>query len=120
VKNEAYGAMYNKYNVMLYTDENLNLDEAIAIAKIEVEHRPTPQSYDLLAWSYFNNGNIDDALKIVNNHIIGHTFEPMALYHSAEIYKAAGEDEKANAIKKDLAESSYELGPLVAKKIEKL
>ncbi len=120
VKNEAYGAMYNKYNVMLYTDENQNLEEAIAIAKIEVDHRPTSASYDLLAWSYFSSGNILEALKIVENHIVGHTFEPMALYHSAEIYKAAGMVDKANALKKEIAESSYELGPIIAEKISKI
>ena len=120
VKNESYGAMYNKYNVLLYTGENENLDEAIEIAKIEIDHRPTALSYDLLAWSYFKKGNIDAALKITNLHVIGHTFEPMALYHSAEIYKAAGMVEKANSIKKELEESSYELGPLVAEKVEKL
>ncbi len=120
VQHEAYGAMYNKYNVLLYTDENQNLKEAIEIAKVEVEHRPTPQSYDLLAWAYFNNGNIWEALKVVDRHVVNHTVEPMALYHSAEIYKAAGEYQKANVLKKDLVESSYELGPLVAEKVEKL
>ncbi len=120
LQNESYGAMYNKYNVMLYTDENQNLEEAIAIAKIEVEHRPTPQSYDLLAWSYFNNDNIKEALNVVDKHVVGHTFEPMALYHSAEIYKAAGMFEKANALKKEIAESSYELGPIIAEKVEKI
>jgi tetratricopeptide (TPR) repeat protein len=120
VKNESYGAMYNKYDVLLYTDENQNLDEAIAIAKIEVEHRPTPQSYDLLAWSYFRSGNISEALKVVDNHVVGHTFEPMALYHSAEIYKAAGKVDKANALKKEIAESSYELGPIIAEKVSKI
>lgn len=120
VKNEAYGAMYNKYNVLLYTDENQNLDEAIAIAKIEVEHRPTPQSYDLLAWAYHKNGNTQKAVEIVNKHIVGHTFEPMALYRSAEIYKAAGMGEKANELKKEIAESSYELGPIIAEKVSKI
>ena len=120
VADTLYGDMYNKYNVFLYTDENKKIDEAIAIAKIEVEHRPTPQSYVLLAWAYYSNGNIDDALNIVNQHIIGHTYEPSALYHSAEIYKAAGETEKASALKKELLESAYELGPLVAEKVNQL
>lgn len=120
VQNESYGAMYNKYNVLLYTAENENLEEAIAIAKVEVDHRPTPQSYDLLAWSYYKNGNVKEALKITEAHVVGHTFEPMALYHSAEIYKAAGMAEEANAIKKDIVESSYELGPIVAEKVSKI
>ena len=120
VKNEMYGAMYNKYNVLLYTDENENLDEAIALAKEEVEHRPTPESYDLLAWSYFNKGKITEALDIVDKYVVGKTFEPMALFHSAEIYKAAGMINKANDLKKEIADSSYELGPIVAEKVSKI
>lgn len=120
VKNEAYGAMYNKYNVLLNTDENVNLDEAISIAKEEVAQRPTPQSYELLAWSYYKNGNVKKAIQIIEMHVIGHTFEPMAIYHSAMIYKGAGQIEKAEALKKELFESSYELGPIVAEKVNKI
>lgn len=120
VKNESYGAMYNAYNVLLYTDENENLEEAIAIAKEEVNNRPTPHSYELLAWSYYKLGNVQEAVNIVDAHVVGHTFEPMALYHSAEIYKAAGMVEKANELKKDIIESSYELGPIVAEKVSKI
>ena len=120
VADTLYGDMYNKYNVFLYTGENRKIEEALALAKIEVEHRPTPQSYELLAWAYHTNGNIDEALRIVEQHIIGHTFEPKALYHSAEIYKAAGKTKEANELKKELMESSYELGPLVAKKVNQI
>ena len=120
VQNVAYGDMYNKYNVLLYAEENLRLDEAIAIAKIEVEHRPTPQSYELLAWAYYNKGLVSQALAIVDTYIVGHTYEPKALYHSAEIYQAAGKTEKAKALKKELVESSYELGPLIAERVNNL
>ena len=120
VKNESYGAMYNKYNVMLYTEENENLIEALAISKEEVEHRPTSQSYNLLAWSYFKNGDLNDAVRITQNHVVGHTAEPMALYHSAEIYKAAGMTKEANEIKKEISQSSYELGPIVAEKVSRI
>ncbi|MEZ4792480.1 MAG: cell surface protein [Gelidibacter sp.] len=121
VKNPMYGDMYNMYNVILYNHENENLDEAIAIAKIEVANRPTPISYDLLAWSYFNNGNLDEALKIVKTHIIGHTSHPLTLLHCAEILKAAGDLEKSNEIKKELEENNlYELGPVVAEEVGRL
>ncbi|TDU39637.1 tetratricopeptide repeat protein [Gelidibacter sediminis] len=120
VKNEAYGVMYNQYNVQLYTQENHNLLEAIAIAKIEVENRPTPHSYDLLAWSYFKNGQLQEALQLTKNHVLGHTSEPKALYHSAEILKASGNLEKVKELKPDLMASSYELGPIMAEKVSKL
>ena len=120
MQNKAYGDMYNKYDVLLYTDENTNFKEAISIAKIEVENRPTPQSYDLLAWVYFKNGNLGAALDIVEQHIIGKTYEPATLYHVAEIYKAAGKIEELKPLKKELLASIYELGPTMEDKIENL
>jgi len=120
VKNEAYGAMYNQYNVQLYTQENSNLREAIAIAKTEIDNRPTPHSYDLLAWSYFKNGQLDEALNVTKNHVLGHTSEPMAMYHSAEILKATGNLDKVKELKPDLMASVYELGPLLAEKVSQL
>jgi predicted Zn-dependent protease len=99
MKNKAYGEIYNAYNILLYADENVQLQEAIAIAKIEVNNRATPQSYDLLAWYYFKNGNLQDALSIVETYIINKTYEPATLYHEAEIYKAAGKTENLIPLK---------------------
>ncbi|MBR9915352.1 MAG: cell surface protein [Algicola sp.] len=120
VKNKAYGAMYNAYNVLLYTDENMALDQAITIAKSEVAHRPTPQSYDLLAWAYFNKGNIEKAIEIVDAHVINKTYEPATLYHIAEIYKADGRTNDVKPLKKELLASLYELGPTMEAKINQL
>lgn len=120
MKNKAYGEMYNAYNVLLYADENIQLQEAIAIAKIEVNNRATPQSYDLLAWCYFKNGNVQDALSIVETYIVNKTYEPATLYHVAEIYKAAGKTENLKPLKKELLESLYELGPTMKDNIENL
>ncbi len=116
----AYGDMYNKYNVLLFADENKNLNDAIAIAKREVDNRPTPQSYDLLAWAYFKNGNLGAALEIVDTHIVNQTYEPETLYHIAEIYKAAGKTKQIQPLKKELLASIYELGPTMVEKINQL
>jgi tetratricopeptide (TPR) repeat protein len=120
MQNEAYGDMYNKYNVLLNVDSKTNIKDAIAIAETEVENRPTPQSYDLLAWAHFNNGNLNEALEIVDAHIINKTFEPETLYHVAEIYKAAGNSKAVAPLKEELLASTYELGPTMEAKILKL
>ena len=120
VSNKQYGDMYNAYNVMHYTDDLLLPQVAIDIAKLEVENRPTPQSYDLLAWSYFKLGNINKATEIIETYVDGKTFEPAVLYHVAEIYKAAGKTDKIKPLKQDLTASLYELGPLMKEKIKQL
>ncbi|WP_246067754.1 tetratricopeptide repeat protein [Changchengzhania lutea] len=116
----SYGDMYNAYNVMLLAEDNLNSKKAITLAATEIENRPTPRSYDLMAWAYYKNGHVDMALDIVESHVANQTFEPEALYHIAEIYKANGKNKKAKNLKKELLESSFELGPLMAKNIKNI
>lgn len=111
VKNIKYGAMYAKYNVLLFADDNTKKIEALEIAKTEVQARPTAQSYDLLAWAYYKNGNTEKATKIAKEFVIGKTFEPEALLHTAHILKANGSLKEAQEIKKELLGAIYELGP---------
>jgi tetratricopeptide (TPR) repeat protein len=112
-----YGAMYNKYNTLIYADDKNTAAKALEIAKIEVEHRPTPDSYDLLAWSYYNLGDSTKALQIAEQFVVGKSFEPELNFHLAMIYKANNRNDKTASIKKDLLTSSYELGPNMEQKI---
>lgn len=118
--NTLYGSMYSKYNVHVNLDELNNTAKAIEIAKQEIENRPTAQSYDLLAWSYFKNGDTAKAYNIVNKHVVNKTSEPEVLYHVAEIYKANNDMSFVNTVKQELLDSSYELGPLMTQKIKVL
>ncbi len=120
VQNPAYGDMYNVYNASLYLENTGQYEKAFMIAEKEVQNRPTPHSYDLLAYSYLKIGEKDKALEVVEKHIDGKTFEPNILYHTAEIYKANGKMSKVNELKKELAGAAYELGPDMANKISKL
>ena len=120
LKNNNYGAMYNKYNVLIYADDIQSASKALEIAKIEVNHRPTPDSYDLLAWSYLNIGQNKKALEIAQNHVVGKSHEPKVQYHLAMIYKANNLAQKATPIKEELLSSLYELGPNFEKKVNQL
>ncbi len=115
-----YGAMYNKYNALIYADNKSTAQKALEIAKIEVEHRPTPDSYDLLAWSYYNLGDSKKALEIAQKHVAGKSFEPELNYHLALIYKANKMDTLIRPIKQDLLASTFELGPNFKQKIDNL
>ena len=120
LQSNKYGAMYNKYNVLLFADNKQTAQKALEIAKIEVEHRPTPDSYDLLAWSYLNIGQNKKALEIAQNHVVGKTSEPKAMYHLAMIYKSNNFAEKVVPIKEELLASGFELGPNLEKKVSQL
>ncbi len=115
-----YGTMYNKYNMLIYADDAKNKQKALEIAKIEVAHRPTPDSYDLLSWAYYNIGDIDKSLEIQNEYVIGKSFEPSAKYHLAMIYKANKNDNLIIPLKVELEKSCFELGPNIEKNIKTL
>ncbi len=120
VKNEAYGDMYNAYNVDLYTNNVHDLNKALQLSKREVNNRPTPESYSLLAYTHLKLGDNKKALSIVKNHIEGKTFEPAILLRNAEIYKEAGDKAKVQELKKELSTAVYELGPNMLINIELL
>lgn len=115
-----YGAMYNKYNTLIYADDKTTASRALEIAKIEIDHRPTPDSYDLLAWSYYNLGDSKKALEIEEKYVVGKSFEPKLNFHLATIYKANNLLAKLAPIKKELLASTFELGPVLEQKINNL
>jgi tetratricopeptide (TPR) repeat protein len=120
VKNKNYGAMYNKYNVLLLAEKVEDLEDAYQIALEEIENRPTAQSYDLLAWTLYKKGECQEALTIAEAHVVDKTYEPEAMFHLAKIYKVNGLNKKAKELQKELLESAYELGPLMEQEIKQL
>lgn len=120
VKNAAYGDMYNGYNLALYLEETEQYDKAIQLSLREVANRPTPESYSWLGYSYFKNGDIQKAKKIMDTYVYGKTFEPALCYQAAEVYRANGELDKVNKLKVDLMGAIYELGPGMEKNINAL
>lgn len=115
-----YGVMYNKYNAILFSEDNKNTEKAILIAKQEIQNRPTPDSYDLLAWAYYNAGQKEKAFKIAQNYVENKSFEPELTYHLATIYKSKSKIAEVKAFKNDLKNSKFELGPNMYDKIEEL
>lgn len=120
VQNPKYGDMYNAYNVELLLGDKEKNKEVMALATKEVNNRPTPESYSLLASSFLNIGNKGEALAIVKTEIEGKTFEPAILLRVAEIYKANGLFQKVIDIKKELAGAAFELGPVMSAAVAQL
>jgi Tetratricopeptide repeat len=114
-----YGEMYNKYNFDIWVHDSKSLDKAFSIAQREVQNRPTPESYDLLAWSYFKKGNTKKALEIAQLYTIEKSFEPNIIYHNSEILKANGIRVNQD-VKNDLLTAIFELGPSFESKVKNL
>lgn len=115
-----YGDMYNGYNLSLYLNETEQYRKAVRLAKKEVGNRPTPQSYSMLAYSYFKTGEVAKARSIVDKYVEGKTYEPNVLLQIAQIYKATGSLERTKEIKEELLGALYELGPNASEEIRSL
>lgn len=120
VSNKDYGVMYDYHTASILAEEDRDIPQALKLAQKEVQQRPTPQSYDLLAQALLANGDYKKALETAQQFVENKTYEPTALLHTAQIYKANGLNEKVNEIKKELLEAGYELGPLKMVEIRNL
>ena len=64
-----------------------------------------------------NAGNQAEALEILEQHVIGQTGEPRALYQAGIILKESGREAAAKVQLNAALEASFELGPVVAEEI---
>jgi hypothetical protein len=87
---------------------------------MEVKNRATPETHQLLAFAQLQAGKNKEALRTIERFVVDKTFEPMALYYCALIYKANGLDNKVATIKEELIAASYELGPVMIKEVRRL
>jgi hypothetical protein len=111
VNDARYGVMYNTAKIEFNIDETNNLKKALQLAQEELNNRATPESYSLLAYAQLKNGNKEEALDIVQEHIIGKTYEPAVLLRACQIYKEMGMNDKVASLKEELNEAIFELGP---------
>ena len=119
VRDPSYGDMYNKYVFFLQSDFFDNAEQAISLATRETENRPNAEAYSWLAWAYFKQGKIDEALRITKAKVENKSFDPEVLYRMGIMYQNAGDKNKAKEYLNDAMSSAYELGPLTAKDISK-
>jgi hypothetical protein len=118
VNKPQYGNMYNKYLIHLYSEELKQYDKALELALKETNYRPTPETYDWLAWVYYRKGEKQKAFDTAMQYVFNKSFEPNAMIHTA--YILADNNRKDDAVKlfKQCIESSFELGPHATKQIK--
>ncbi len=118
VSQPGYGDMYNKYLTLLYTDEVKDYDKAMQLAAREVANRPTPETYNWLAWVHFLKGEKEKALEYAEQQVYRKTFEPDALLHTAIIFADNGKKKEAKNLLQECLASSFEIGPLQSRKVK--
>jgi len=112
-----YYGMYDAELIQLAATEFGDFEVAEALIQKELENRPSPITYDLKAWVMFHKGEIEEARSILEDKVLGKTYEPVPAYHAGIILKEAGETDKANKLLEYAKEASFELGPVNLKDI---
>ncbi|MCX6319607.1 MAG: hypothetical protein NTW29_20180 [Bacteroidetes bacterium] len=121
VKQPAYGNMYTKYLVQIYTEDLADYDKALQLAEQEINNRFTPETCSWLAWSYYKKGDMKKAAELSRKFVWNKTFEPEAQYRVACMEADAGNTQLARQLLESCLQSSFELGPAAEQRIrEKL
>lgn len=113
-----YGNMYNGYLCAIYAEDNNRIPIALHLAELEIEERPHPVNYSLLAWVTYLNGDNKKALDLIETYVIGKTEEPDALYRAAIIYKSNQIHKSAEQFLAEVKAAAFELGPMAMREID--
>jgi hypothetical protein len=117
--NTAYGRMYNKYLIELYTGVLQNPARAEALAKDELNNRGTPQTFAWYAWSLFANGKKQEAYQVFEKNVSGKPLEGLELYWMGKLMKGLDKGYNAQEFFKAAYTTRYDLSPAARADLQK-
>ena len=118
VTDSVYGTMYNKYIIPLYIGCLNNPKKAETLAKTELKHRATPQTYSWYVYALLANNKLDEANAIYKAHIAGKPLEALELYYMGKLMEANKKGYNAKEFYKAAEENLYDLTPTIARDLE--
>lgn len=115
----AYGNMYNKYLIELYTGilQDPFLAEQIAIK--ELQNRSTPQTHAWYAWTLFSNHKKEEAYEEFEKNVSGRPLEGLELYWMGKMMQGVGKGYNAQVFYKAAYTNKYDLSPAILEDLEK-
>lgn len=88
-------ALYGRQIALFYANHDMNLASALASAQAELASRPDVYGYDVLAWTLFKNGRLDEAAAASEQALKLGTPEALFYYHAGMIAAAQGNTQQA-------------------------
>jgi tetratricopeptide (TPR) repeat protein len=104
---EVNQQIHNRDLALFYADHELNLDQSLTLARKELEVRRDVYTWDVLAWSLFQNGKFDEAGSAIENALAQGTPDPLIFFHAGMIYEKLGDLARA----KTYLERALEINP---------
>ncbi len=120
VTTPAYGNMYNKYLLELYTGILNEPAKAEALAQKELTNRSTPQTYAWYMWALHCNNKKAEAAKIYQQHVSGKPLEGLELFWMGKYMQALDKGYNAKEFFKAAYKNRYDLSVGMVGELEKL
>lgn len=118
VTQPAYGNMYNKYLIELYTGILQQPTSAENIAVRELQNRTTAQTAAWYAWTLYKNGKTAEAMQYYEQHISGKPLEGLELYWMGKMMQGVNKAYNARQYFKAAYKNRYDLCPYMIKDLE--
>lgn len=115
-----YYGMYDVELIQIAATEFGDFETAEILLDKELKNRANPITYSLQAWVKYQKGEGEKARRIIENQVLGKTFEPVPAFQAGIILKETGEIEAGRELLLTAKESSFELGPLTIAEINRV
>jgi tetratricopeptide (TPR) repeat protein len=115
----AYGNMYNKYLVELFTGILDDPAKAEMIARKELLNRATPQTYAWFVWTLFANHKQVEAYRNYEKYVSGKPLEGLELYYMGKLMQGLKKGYNAKEFFKAAYKNKYDLSPAKIRELEK-
>jgi tetratricopeptide (TPR) repeat protein len=89
--NRLNRVLYNRELANFYADHDLKPEEALDLARKEVEARQDIYAHDVLAWALYRNGRHEEAASAIAAALRLGTRDARLLYHAGMIHAARGD-----------------------------
>jgi len=86
--------IYNRELAYFYADHDMKLEQALDLAKKELEVRKDVYAYDVLAWALLKNGSPREALAAITEALKLGTRDARLFFHAGMIHHELGDAEQ--------------------------
>jgi tetratricopeptide (TPR) repeat protein len=90
-------ALYNRELALFYANHDLKVDEALALARAELEVRQDIYAFDVLAWALHKAGRHEEARTAIDAALRLGTRDARLFYHAGMIHAALARPDEARA-----------------------
>jgi tetratricopeptide (TPR) repeat protein len=91
----SFPRIYDRHWALFCADRGRYLDEALALARKDLELRRDVHAYDTLAWVCFKKGLQEEAEAAMQKALAQGTADAPLLYHAAMIARSGGDQDRA-------------------------